>query len=73
MVDAFGYTPEIVAFLKENFGRLNVSPGHRRVGVMSQLDPGGWFAETLEDEAIYRDCLLPLAGSCARPRDGRPA
>ena len=30
MVGEFGYRPEIVAFLKENFGRLNVSPGPRR-------------------------------------------
>ena len=62
MIGKFGYTPEIVAFLKENFGRLNVSPDHRRAGVMSELDTGGWFAETIEDEAIYRNYLQPLAG-----------
>ena len=62
MIGKFGYTPEIVAFLKENFGRLNVSPDRRRAGVMSELDTGGWFAETIEDEAIYRNYLQPLAG-----------
>ena len=62
MIGTFGYTPEIVAFLKENFGRLNVSPDRRRAGVMSELDTGGWFAETIEDEAIYRNYLQPLAG-----------
>ena len=29
---------------------------------MSELDTGAWFAETFEDEAVYRDYLLPLAG-----------
>ena len=62
MIGKFGYAPEIVAFLKENFGRLNVSPDRRRAGVMSELDTGGWFAETIEDEAIYRNYLQPLAG-----------
>ncbi len=52
MVGEFGYTPEIVAFLKQNFGRLNVSLDHRRAGVMNELDTGGWFAETIEDEAV---------------------
>ena len=63
MVDELGYTPEIVAFLREKAGRLNASSDERRPEVLRQLDPGGWFAETLEDEAIYRDYLLPLAGS----------
>ena len=63
MVGEFGYAPEIVAFLENNFGRLNVSPDRRRAGVLRELDTGGWFAETLQDEAIYRDYLLPLAGS----------
>ena len=62
MIGTFGYAPEIVAFLKENFERLNVSPDRRRAGVMSELDTGGWFAETIEDEAIYRNYLQPLAG-----------
>ena len=65
MVGEFGYTPEIVAFLKENFRRLNVSSERRRAGVMRELDTGGWFAETVEDEAIYRNYLAPLAGSCS--------
>ena len=63
MVGEFGYAPEIVTFLKKNFGRVNVSPDGRRAGVLSELDTGGWFDETLRDEAIYRDYLLPLAGS----------
>ena len=63
MVGEFGYAPQIVAFLKKNLGRVNVSPDRRRAGVLSELDTGGWFAETLQDEAIYRDYLLPLAGS----------
>ena len=63
MVDEFGYTPAIVAFLKKNTGHLNVSPDDRKAGVMSKLDTGGWFAGTLEDEVIYRNYLLPLAGS----------
>ena len=64
MVEEFGYTPEIVAFLKENVGRLNVSSDRRRAGVMRELDTGGWFAQTVEDEAVYRNYLAPLAGSC---------
>ena len=62
MIGTFDYTPEIVAFLKANLGRLNVSPGHRRAGVMRELDTGGWFAETVEDEAIYLNYVQPLAG-----------
>ena len=32
---------------------------------MRELDSGGWFAETIEDEAVYRNYLAPLAGSCS--------
>ena len=63
MVDEFGYTPAIVAFLKEKIGPVNRSPDDRRPAVMRQLDVDGWFAQTLADEAIFRRYLLPLAGS----------
>ena len=40
MVDELGYTPEIVAFLREKSGRLNASSDERRPEVLRQLDPG---------------------------------
>ena len=63
MVDELGYTPEIVAFLKENTGRRNESRADRKPRIMGELDAGGWFAGTIENEAIYENYLLPLAGS----------
>ena len=63
MVDDLGYTPEIVAFLKHNGGRVNVSREDGKSRAMRELDAGDWFGRTREDEAVYETYLLPLAGS----------
>ena len=63
MVDDLGYTPEIVAFLKHNGGRANVSREDGKSRAMRELDAGDWFGRTREDEAVYETYLLPLAGS----------
>ena len=63
MVEELGYTPEIVAFLKRNCGRVNASREDGKRRAMRELDAGDWFERTLEDEAVYATYLLPLAGS----------
>ena len=63
MIDALGYTAEIVHFLRENTARKNVSAEERKPGVMRDLGRSALFARVLEEEAVYERYLLPLAGA----------
>ena len=62
MIDALGYTAEIVQFLKENIARKNTSIEARKPGAMRDLRRSTLFAQIVEEEAVYEKYLLPLAG-----------
>ena len=73
MIDALGYTAEIVHFLRENTARKNVSAEERKPGVMRALDRSALFAQILEEEVVYGRYLLPLAGATRSTPPAGPA
>ncbi len=61
MIEALGYTPEIVRFLRENLSRKNVSIEEQRPRVRADLARSPLFAQIREEEQMYERYLLPLA------------
>lgn len=63
MTDELGYSREIVLFLRDRVGRINVSPDRERTRAMRALGANRRFERIREKERIYEKYLLPLAGS----------